>query len=321
MSDGLAPAVSVPKKRAGPAVFFKRLLKEKPLGVASGLIVLFLIFIAIFGDAMSPYPYDEQHLIDRLQGSSARYPLGTDQLGRDFLSRVLYGAQISVLVGLAVTTINVVLSTLIGGISGFFGGKLDIIVQRFVDTWICFPQLLLLLTIMSIVGRGLAQIVFVLGISGGISGARLIRSAVIGVKENIYFEAAKAYGSSRLRTFFRHVLPNIMPVIIISFSMRIGGVILTLASLGFLGYGLPPEYPDWGGLLSREGRKFMELAPHLALWPGIALTVTVWSLNMFGDAVRDLLDPRLRGGVGSYSGKKKKKGILGRLKKQPAVTP
>ena len=299
MSDGTGTpsAVSEPKRRKRLADFFIRLWKEKPLGTACGIILLILIFVAIFGGVLTPYPYDELHLVDRLQGSSAKYLLGTDQLGRDFLSRIIYGARISVLIGLTVTTLNVVLSTLIGGISGFFGGKLDLGVQRFVDTWISFPGLLLLLTVMSIVGRGLPQIILVLAISGGIGGSRVIRSAVIGIKENVYFEAAEAIGSSRFRPFLRHVIPNVMPIIIISFSMRIGDVILTLASLGFLGFGLPPEIPDWGGLLSQEGRRFMDIAPHLALWPGLALTITVWSLNMFGDAVRDLLDPRLRGGV------------------------
>ena len=298
MSDGTGTpsAVSEPKIRKRLADFFIRLWKKKPLGTACGIILLILIFVAIFGGVLTPYPYDELHLVDRLQGSSAKYLLGTDQLGRDFLSRIIYGARISVLIGLTVTTLNVVLSTLIGGISGFFGGKLDLGVQRFVDTWISFPGLLLLLTVMSIVGRGLPQIILVLAISGGIGGSRVIRSAVIGIKENVYFEAAEAIGSSRFRPFLRHVIPNVMPIIIISFSMRIGEVILTLASLGFLGFGLPPEIPDWGGLLSQEGRRFMDIAPHLALWPGLALTITVWSLNMFGDAVRDLLDPRLRGG-------------------------
>ncbi len=175
---------------------------------------------------------------------------------------------------------------------------MDLIVQRFVDSWIAFPGLLLMLTIISIMGKGLLQIILVLGISGGISGARVIRGAVIGIKESIYFEVAEAVGSSRWRSFIRHVLPNITPVIIISFSTSVGGVIMALASLGFLGFGLPPTIPDWGGMLSREGRKYMEAAPWLALWPGLCLTITIYSLNMFGDAVRDLLDPRLRGGVG-----------------------
>ena len=278
--------------------FFIRLWKEHPLGAACGIIVLLLIFVAIFADVLAPYPYNEMHLYDMLQGSSARYLLGTDQFGRDFLSRIIYGARLSIVVGLTATTLNVVVAVLIGGISGFLGGKLDLAVQRFVDAWVCYPGLLLLLTIMSIVGRGVPQIIVVLGIAGGIGGSRLVRGAVIGIKENVYFQAAEAIGSSRWRTLIRHVLPNIMPVIIIIFSINIGGVILSIASLSFLGYGLPIEVPSWGGMLSGEGRRFMEEAPHLAAWPGLCLTVTVYSLNMFGDAVRDLLDPRLRGGGG-----------------------
>ena len=278
------------------ANFFARLVKEKPLGLASGMVILLLLLVAIFGGQVSPYPYNEIHLIDRLQGPSSKYLLGTDQAGRDLLSRLIFGARVSVLVGLAVTTISIVISTLIGGISGFVGGKLDLTVQRFVDAWMAFPGLLLLLTMMAIVGKGLLQIILVMGISGGIGGARVIRSAVIGIKENVYFDVAEAVGSPRWRSLMRHVVPNITPVIIISFSTSIGGVIMALASLGFLGYGLPPNIPDWGGMLSREGRKYMELAPRLALWPGVCLTITIYSLNMFGDAVRDLLDPRLRGG-------------------------
>ena len=298
MSDaiGIPSAEIAPKRRAGLADFLSRLVREKPLGTVSGIIILILILVAIFADFLMPYPYAEIHLADRLQGPSAEYLLGADQLGRDFLSRIIYGARISVLVGLAVTTLSTVLSTLIGGTSGFLGGKLDLGVQRFVDAWISFPGLLILLTIMSIAGRGVLQVILVLGIAGGIGGGRVIRSAVIGIKENDYFLAARAIGSPGAATLMRHVLPNIMPVIIISFSMSIGGVILSLASLSFLGFGLPPATPDWGGLLSREGRRYMEQAPWLALWPGLALTITVYSLNMFGDAMRDLLDPRLRGG-------------------------
>ena len=274
---------------------FVRLVKRKPLGAVSALIVLILILVAIFADVLAPYPYDEIHLIDRLQGPSARYLLGTDQAGRDLLSRLILGTRVSLLVGLAVTTLSVVISTVIGGTAGFLGGRFDIIVQRFVDAWMAFPGLLLLLTMMSIVGRGVPQIILVLGIAGGIGGSRVIRGAVIGIKENVYFQAADAVGASGLRTFMRHVVPNVMPIVIITFSVSIGGVVLALASLGFLGYGLPPGIPDWGGLLSREGRQYMEIAPRLAFWPGLCLTITVFSLNMFGDAVRDLLDPRLRG--------------------------
>ena len=298
MSDaiGIPSAEIAPKRRSRLADFFTRLVKEKRLGTACGIIVLLLILVAIFADVLAPYRYTEPHLVDRLQGSSARYLLGTDHLGRDLLSRIIIGARVSILVGLVVTAINVVVALLIGGTSGFFGGKLDLAVQRFVDAWMAFPGLILLLTIMSIAGRGVPQVILVLGISAGIGGSRIVRGAVIGIKENVYFQAAEAIGNTRWRAFIRHVLPNIMPVIIILFSMSIGGVILSLAALGFLGFGLPPATPDWGGMLSREGRQHMEVAPWLALWPGLALTITIYSLNMFGDAIRDLLDPRLRGG-------------------------
>ena len=303
-----------PKRRARLADFLIRLLKEQPLGTACGMIVLLLIFVAIFADALAPYPYKEMHLVDRLQGPSSQYLLGTDQAGRDLLSRLIFGARISVLVGLAATVLNVVVAVLIGGISGFIGGKLDLAAQRFVDAWMAFPGLLLLLTIMSIVGKGLFQIIVVLGVAGGISGSRVIRSAVIAIKENDYFLAAQAVGTPTSRILNHHVLPNIMAPVIIIFSINIGGVIMSLASLGFLGYGLPPTIPDWGGMLSREGRKFMEQAPWLALWPGIFLTIVVYSFNMFGDAMRDLLDPRLRGGQGSYGAtSKRKRGLLARL--------
>ena len=298
MSDatGIRSVEIAPKRRSRLADFFIRLVKEKPLGTACGVIILILIIVAIFADVFAPYGYRENHLVDRLTGSSARYLLGTDHVGRDLLSRIIYGARISLLVGFAATTLNVVVALLVGGTSGFLGGKLDLGVQRFVDAWMTFPGLMLLLTIMSLAGRGLPQIILILGISGGIGGSRVVRSAVIGIKENDYFLAAEAIGSPKWRTLIRHVLPNIMPVLIIIFSISIGGVIISEASLSFLGFGLPPDIPSWGGMLSREGRRYMEMAPWLALWPGLFLTIVVYSLNMFGDAMRDLLDPRLRGG-------------------------
>ena len=303
------------KRRDRFADFFIRLWREKPLGTACGMIVLILIFVAIFADVVTPYPYDKINLLAMLEAPSARHLLGTDGLGRDFLSRLIHGARISLVVGLAATTINVVVAALIGVTSGFLGGKFDLVVQRFVDAWMAFPGLLLLLTVMSIVGQGLLQIIVVLGITGGIGGSRVIRGAVIGVKENDYFLAARAVGTPTTQILIRHVLPNIMAPVIIIFSINIGGVIISEASLSFLGFGLPIEVPSWGAMLSREGREFMEQAPWLALWPGFALTITVYSLNMFGDAMRDLLDPRLRGGEGSYGAAmvKRKRGLLSRL--------
>ena len=237
-------------------------------------------------------------------------------MGRDLLSRLIFGARIYLVVGLAATTLNVLVALLVGGTSGFLGGKVDLTVQRFVNAWMAFPGLLLLLTIMSIVGQGLLQIIVVLEVTGGIGGSRVIRGAVVGIKENVYFLAARAVGTPTRHILIRHVLPNIMvPVIIIVFSINIGGVIIAEASLSFLGYGLPFEIPSWGGMLSREGRLYMEKAPWLAFWPGLFLTIVVYSLNMFGDAVRDLLDPRLKDGQGSYGTTKgkRKRGFLARL--------
>ena len=278
--------------------FLRRLVREKPLSIIAGVVILLLMLVAIFADVLAPFPHDEVNIVDRMQAPSGRYLLGTDQLGRDLLSRLIFGAQISLTVGLAATAVNVVVAVLIGGPSGFFGGRLDLAAQRFVDAWMAFPGLLLLLTIMSLVGRGVPQIIVVLGVTGGIGGSRVIRGAVIGVKENVYFQAAEAIGSTGWRTLIRHVLPNIGAPIIIIFTINVGAVIISEAALSFLGFGLPISVPSWGGMLSREGREFMEVAPRLALWPGLCLTIVVYCLNMFGDAVRDLLDPRLRGGGG-----------------------
>ena len=290
------------RSRGGRAArgFLARLVREKPLGAASAAVVVLLIFVSIFAETLAPYDILEVNAKDRLQGASAAHLLGTDHLGRDLLTRIIYGARLSLAVGLAATALNVLVALLIGGVTGFVGGRLDLVTQRFVDAWMAFPGLLLLLTIMSIVGRGLPQIIITLGVSGGIVGSRVVRGAVIGVRENMYFQAAQTVGSRTGRTILRHVIPNIAPVLVVIFSINIGGVIISEASLSFLGFGLPIEIPSWGGLLSREGRRYMEQAPHLALWPGLALTITVYCLNNFGDAVRDLLDPRLRGGTGRY---------------------
>ena len=310
------------RRRGWLADFFIRLWQEKPLGTACGILILILIFVAIFAEWLAPYPYPEIHLADIMQTPSAQYLLGTDHLGRDLLSRLLYGAQISLTVGLAATALNVIVAVLIGGTSGFLGGRVDLAVQRFVDAWMAFPGLLLLLTVMSIVGQGLLQIIVVLGIAGGIGGSRVIRSAVLGVKENDYFQAAQAVGTRTSQILVRHVVPNIMAPIIIIFSINVGGVIIAEASLSFLGFGLPVKVPSWGGMLSREGRQYMEQAPRLGLWPGLCLTIVVYALNMFGDAVRDLLDPRLRGGEGSYgTAGKRKRGRLRRGGHAASVLP
>ena len=295
-ATGIPSAGILPRRRSRLVEFSVRMAREKPLGTVSGIVILILVLVGALADVLAPYPFYEMHLIDRLQGPSTSYLLGNDEMGRDLLSRLMYGARLSLGIGLAATTLDVMVALLIGGTSGFLGGKFDLAMQRFVDAWIAFPGLLILLTVMSITGRGVPQMILVLGISGGIGGSRLLRGAVIGIKENDYFLAARAVGSPTPATLVRHVLPNIMPVMIIIFSISVGGVIMAEASLSFLGFGLPLDVPSWGGMLSGEGRRYMEIAPQLALMPGLALTITIYALNMFGDAMRDLLDPRLRGG-------------------------
>jgi len=276
--------------------------KKKPAGLVFGAVLLVMLFTGIFADRMAPYGMNDLHLDNRLETPSAQFWLGTDQLGRDVLSRLLYGARISVIVSLSATTICVFLAALIGVPSGFLGGKFDVVVQRVVDALMAFPGLLLLITVMSLVGTGALQIILILGFYYGIQNCRVIRSAVIGIKENAYMAAAESIGSPAYRTIARHVIPNIMAPTIIIFTTTIGAVIMSEAWLSFLGYGLPPDVASWGGMLSWDGRKYMELAPALAIWPGLCLTGVVYCANMFGDTLRDLLDPRLMGSAGRYGG-------------------
>ncbi len=297
----------VRKTRSIWAELFIRLVKEKPLGTVGGVIIIVLVLTGIFANLLAPYGFNEIILADRLDPPSAAHVLGCDNLGRDLLSRIIYGARISMLVGLCGALLEMVVGLLIGVTSGFFGGRFDMAMQRFVDSFMCFPPLVLYLTIMAILGPGLLQVILVLGVSGGIRSSRVSRSAVIGIKENVYFEAARAIGVPGGRTLMRHVIPNIMPVIIIGFSTVIGRMILSEATLSFLGFGIPPPTPSWGGMLSGTGRQYMLQAPWMCLWPGLALAVVVYGVNMLGDAVRDILDPRLRGGLGRYGGAKQKK--------------
>ena len=305
MSDAIdTPSEKQELQKHSP--FLIRLAKEKPLGLINGIIVLLFLLTGIFADWLAPYGMNEIHLSDGLHPPSTEYFLGTDNLGRDMLSRVIFGARISMIVGLAAGAIAVLIALLIGVPSGFIGGKFDIAVQRFVDGWISFPSLVIFLAVVSIVGAGMLQLIIAIGVGLGILTSRIMRSAVIGVKENIYFSAAKAIGSPRRRILWRNVLPNIMAPALIVFSTQVPSAILTEAGLSFLGFGIPPPQPSWGGMLSGSGRSYMFLAPWMAIWPGLAITIVVYGINMFGDAVRDLLDPKLRGGLGGYSGTTRK---------------
>jgi len=299
--------IAEPKRHSFLVNLLIRLVKEKPLGTVGGVIVLLMLLAGIFADFIAPYGYNEINTSIKLMGPMEGYLLGTDQLGRDLLSRVIHGARISMIVGLGGAAIGTILAAVLGGLSGYLGGKLDLIIQRFVDALMAWPWLFFVLTLMVIVGRGLVQMILVLGIRRGVIDSRIVRSAVIGVKENVYVEAAKAIGAPPTRILTRHILPNVTAPIIILFSLDVGNMILQEATVSFLGFGIPPPLPTWGGMLSSEGRRFMVYAPWLAVWPGLALTTAVYGINMLGDAVRDILDPRLRGGAGRYGTRVKKR--------------
>lgn len=275
--------------------FIVRLFREKPLGAAGALISLVFLFVGIFADLLAPFGMNEINMAIHLQPPSWQHPFGTDNLGRDVLSRCIYGAQISVIIGLSVATISAVISALIGILSGYFGGKFDLFMQRFVDAWMSFPALVILIVVASVFGPGMPQIIGTLGLLSGIGGSRIVRSAVVSVREHMYIHAAQSIGASSVRILWRHVLPNVLPPLIVLFTATVGSSILAESGLSFLGLGVPPPSPTWGGMLSGNGRTFMLQGPWLALAPGLCLTLVVYAINVFGDALRDMLDPRMRG--------------------------
>jgi peptide/nickel transport system permease protein len=318
MAEAALPRAMPAKRYSFISDLFIRLVREKPLGTIGLVIFIVLLLAGIFANFLAPYGENEA-LGDFLATPSAKHLLGTDQNGRDLLSRVLYGARISMIVGFVGASLSLTLSIFIGMLAGFIGGRFDMIIQRIVDAWMCFPSLVILIAILSLTGPGLWQVIVVLSLNYGISGSRVVRSAVMGIRQNVYVDAAKAVGANTPKILIRHILPNIMAPLIILFTVRMPFIILDEASLSFLGFGIPPPIPSWGGMLSGAGRSYMFLAPWLAIWPGLALTVVVYGINMFGDALRDLLDPRLRGGLGRYSGTRVSKKLLKKFKAPETV--
>ncbi len=285
-----------PRRKRGPMLhFIGRLFREKPLGAAGAVVFVLFLFCGAFADVLAPYGMNQIAPLNRLKPPSWAFPFGTDNLGRDMLSRCLYGAQLSVIIGFCAAGIATFISVVLGIVSGYLGGKFDLVLQRFVDAWMSFPDLIILIVVVSVVGPGMPQIIVTLGLLLGIAGSRIIRSAVVSVRENMYVHAAQSTGASTFRILWRHILPNVMAPVIVLFTTRVGTVILAESGLSFLGLGVPPPAPTWGGLLSGSGRTYMLQGPWLALAPGLCLTVVVYATNMFGDALRDLLDPRMRG--------------------------
>jgi peptide/nickel transport system permease protein len=283
------------RQRGAAAGFVLRLMREKPLGFAGAVVFLLFLLCGIFAGWLAPYGYNEIMPINSMKAPSLAFPFGTDYLGRDQLSRILYGAQLSMIIGFCAAGLATVVSVLIGVVSGYAGARTDMVIQRFVDAWQSFPGLVILIVAVAVLGPGMPQVIGVLALLYGIAGSRIIRSAVVSVRENMYVHAAQSIGARTQRILWRHILPNVMPVVIVLFTARVGATILAEAALSFLGLGVPPPAPTWGGMLSGSSRTYMYQGPWLALVPGLALTIVVYAINVFGDALRDLLDPRMRG--------------------------
>jgi peptide/nickel transport system permease protein len=287
-----------PRRFTRAALALWHFCRRKPLGAFGGVLVVLMIGTALFANFIAPRAYDETIRGARMKPPSAQYWMGTDNLGRDVFSRVVYGARVSVAVGFGAVLIANLVATIVGITSGYFGGKYDIVVQRVVDAWQSFPFLVVILSIMAVLGPGLLNVILALGVLGASGASRIIRGATLSAAQNQYIEAARAVGAGHVRIMVRYILPNVAATIIIIATIGLGGFILAESALSFLGFGVPPPYPSWGAMLSGSGRSFFYTAPWMAIWPGAAISLAVFGFNMLGDALRDVLDPRLRGASG-----------------------
>jgi peptide/nickel transport system permease protein len=251
--------------------------RRKPMGATGAVLILLFLILAIGAQWLAPYPYDVGEAAVRLQGPSLAHPFGTDANGRDLLSRIIWGSRISVTIGFGAVLLSTVVAVVVGVGSGYFGGWVDLLVQRVVDVWISFPAL-------------------VLGILLAPGTARVVRSAVLAMRHQPYVESARCAGAGHARIVRSYVLPNVFAAILVLATTQLGAAVLAESTLSFLGYGVPPPFPTWGSMLSGSGRSFMLQSPWLSIWPGLAISGAVFGFNMLGDALRDILDPRLRGG-------------------------
>lgn len=258
------------------------------------MVLVVLVLSAALADVIVPYDPLKNNVGPSLEGPNGTHLFGTDTFGRDVFSRVVYGARTSLYVGIGGTLLGVLGATVLGAVSGYVGGKLDYFVQRFVETAQSIPPLIFLLGVLLITGPRTEYMILALGLLTGLSLSRIVRGSVIDIKAEEYIDAARSFGAGTARILAFHVLPNIFAVIIVLVSTTLGGMIVAEASLSFLGFGVPPPTPSWGGMMSVDGRIYMIAAPWLLVFPAFALTLVVFATNMLGDALRDELDPRLR---------------------------
>jgi len=272
-----------------------RFIRRKPLGAAGGVLMVVMVLTAVLAEFLQthdPIATDAAYTLGR---PSAEHWLGTDHLGRDIYSRIVHGARVSLIVGLASTLLGSVLGGLVGLLSGYIGGKTDLVAQRFLDILQGLPLLVLALVMSAALGPAIHNVVIAISIPIIPRAARVIRSSVLSIREMQYVEAARALGVRHLRIAFRHILPNTVGPFIVLCTAQLGSALLVEATLSFLGLGVPEPYPSWGRMLSVSAAEYAQKAPHLVLFPGVAISLAVFGSNLLGDALRDVLDPRLRG--------------------------
>ena len=294
MSDGIIDQLH-PRRtsRIGVWAVIKAILKHK-VSCVGVVIIILLVLMAVFAPLLAPCDPNQQDLYHVLEGPSRKHLLGTDDVGRDLLSRVIYGSRISLLVGVASTTFAAVIGVILGLIAGYKGGIVDMVIMRITDTFMCIPGLILLLVMAAALGPGLHNIIIAISALGWTGFARIIRGQVLMVRELPYIEAANAAGASGFRIMFRHLLPNSLAPIIVAATITLGGVIMLESAAAFLGLGVQPPTPSWGKEL-RIGYSYLEVVPLFSIAPGLMITLAILAFNFLGDGMRDALDPRLRG--------------------------
>lgn len=294
-AESAVPARAVARRGPSRRQQAWRLARQYPLGAFGLGMLLIMILMAVLAPVLATHDPLAISGLERLKGPSSAHWMGTDNLGRDVYSRVIYAAQPAVIIGFGSLAIGVSIGLVIGTLSGYLGGMFDLIVQRFIDALMALPGLVIAIAVVAVIGGGQSRVMLAIGIALSPLVARVVRGSTLSVKQNTYIEAALTIGASRTRILARHVLPNIMAPLIVIASVELSAAILAEASLSFLGFGVPAPQPSWGSMLSAEGREFMRQAPWLIIFPSVAVSLAVLGINLLGDAVRDKFDPRLRG--------------------------